>query len=129
MKKFVLTLLVLVFCSMGSTVFATTQVSYNVAGAVSTIKHGPSHTTTFANNFGTNAAFSPHSIALASQRHRAMRRATMANEYNYRNNNHGGRLSSNGNSPAQVAPASRFNKSYTVSSQKSYTKNGVTYYN
>jgi hypothetical protein len=126
MKKFVLSLLVFVFSSMSSLVFATTQVSYNVAGTVASVRHGATHTTSFSSNFGSNAIFAPRNAAMAGQRPRAMQRM-MVNQPQYKNPY--GRISSNEGVPIQVSQESRFSKNCTISTPKSYTKNGVTYYN
>jgi hypothetical protein len=61
-------------------------------------------------------------------RTKAMPRS-MANK-NYNSCPYSRKLSSNGiNSSNQASQISRFNKNYTISAPKIYTRNGVTYYN
>jgi hypothetical protein len=132
MKKFILALMVFTLCSISTTAMATTQVSFNNAGAMSTIRHG-AYRTTPAHNFGSNAAFLPRNAALTSQRNRAAQREkamtrAMANQY--RNNGYNRNISANTSAaPVATQQISRFSKDFTIAPQKSYTKNGVTYYN
>lgn len=127
MKKFLLMVFVIFFTCIEAN--ATSQVfftntgrpSYRVSGAYRSVR--PMH------NFGSNARFAPTSAAhraqirnRAIQRHKAMPRS-MAQRYP---NRYGVP-----NTPARqmAAQPSRLNKNYTISTQKTYSRNGITYYN
>ncbi len=113
MKKFLAVLFILLLTTGDA--FATVQVNFNNAGARSSVSHG-ARAPRYAHNFGRNAAFLPSNRAYAGtrnrqiQREKAMTRAIA--------------------SYSQQAQVSRFDKNYTVTTtQKTYTRGGVTYYN
>lgn len=113
MKKFLLMLILIGFTSLSAN--ATYEVSYGMGGQRTSVSHG-FQTTHSVNGFGRNALFLPENTARAGSRARQieMQRAmTQA-------------LASNMNSQNEV---SRYDRSYTVRTQRSYTKNGITYYN
>lgn len=93
-------------------------------------------------SFGSNAAFLPRNRQAIASRVRQVKRYN-AETYAIRNrNNFNFNINSNtGNGNSRMMSStmasrttsstqpSRFNRSYKISTQKSYTKNGITYYN
>jgi hypothetical protein len=134
MKKFILALMIFTLCSINTTANATTQVSYNNAGAISSIRCG-AYKSVPVHNFGSNAAFTPRYAAMAGQRNRAIQREkamtrAMANQYRHNGYNNNKNLSTNtAATSVGTNQISRFSKDYTIATPKSYNKNGVTYYN
>lgn len=134
MKKFLAIVFTILF--VNNIASATTVVTYNNAGARMTVQRGASAPRS-AFITGRNAAFLPKNTAAAARRHRAIAREEAITRAiaNYGNNkpynNSGCCNNRRTNTIASSAPAqiSRLNKSYTVKTQKSYTRNGITYYN
>lgn len=126
MKKFLLMILVIFFTSIEAN--ATTQVFFTNTGRPSYRVVGANRSVTSMHNFGSNARFAPANAHRAqigqrsTQRHKAMPRS-MAQKYP---NSFGNQNIQNRQIATQT---SRFNKNYTISSQKSYSRNGITYYN
>lgn len=123
MKKFLLTLLVILLTS--TTAHATYHVHYMNTGAVSHSHYGAPRP--ISASFGRNAAFTPANRArlAATRRHYAHLRGEQprcANCYNRKPVI----TTTASRAPIEV---SRFNKNYKITSQKPYTRNGITYYN
>ncbi len=134
MKKFLLTLFVICFTCLasdaGSLYFSGGMPVRYSSG------NGRSHS---VNRYGTNAAFAPHTRARIVAKQRQIRRynaITKALE-NYGSRSaygmggYGGAygMSSRANRAYVAEQPSRFSKDYTIKPQKSYTRNGITYYN
>lgn len=123
MKKFILTLLALLITS--TTANATYHVHYMNTGAVSHSHYGAPRPVSAS--FGRNAAFTPANRArlATTRRHYAHLRgeqAKCANCYNKRPVI----TTAASHAPVEI---SRFNKNYKITAQKTYTRNGITYYN
>jgi len=134
MKKILAVLFILLFTAGDA--FATIEVRYNNAGVRHSVTYG-AHAPRSAVRFGTNAAFTPANAHYAGtrnreiQRQRAVTRAIDAYGRSYarpRNAQYYGGYNSIA-STVNEAPISRYSKNYTVKAQRSYTRNGVTYYN
>ena len=122
MKKLILTVLVLLLTT--TTANATYHVHYMNTGAVSHSHYGAPRP--ISASFGRNAAFTPAGRAriASTRRHYAHLRgeqARCANCYNKRPV-----ISTASRAPMEI---SRFNKNYKITAQKTYTRNGITYYN
>lgn len=134
MKKFLLTVLLIMFTSLSAN--ATYSVSFGNTGRPAFVSHGGMSRS--MHNFGSNAAFTPRNRAYAGIRNREIQRqkavtraiSSMAAQ-NYGNSNYNYQRTMNGtrNSVAVQNQVSRFDRNYTVKTQKSYTRGGVTYYN
>lgn len=139
MKK-LLAVLVIILLTHSSAMAATTVVSFNRAGARVSVARGASAPVS-VHNFGLNAPtvvkrtnYGPYGHYMGGNykrpcpndrtgnRQMAMTRDMKMQQY--------GR-SQNLASASKTAPieVSRLNKNYTVQTQKSYSKNGITYYN
>ena len=129
MKKVLLTIFLIMFTSLSAN--ATYSVHFGNTGRPAFAVHGGMVRRSI-NTFGSNAAFLPSNRALAGQRQRAIAReraitralSSMGNPYAGRCNR---TYSYNANAVA-VEP-SRFSRDYTPRTQKSYTRDGITYYN
>lgn len=135
MKKFLLTVLLIMFTSLSAN--ATYSVSFGNTGRPAFVSHGGGMPRSM-HNFGSNAAFTPRNRVYAGirnreiQRQKAVTRAirSMASQncgnsnYNYQRT-----MGTTRNSVAVQNQVSRFDRNYTVRTQKSYTRGGVTYYN
>lgn len=132
MKRFILILLVMLFTTLNAdAVFIT----YSSTGHPTRMMH-PSGRVSSINNFGSNAAFLPRNTAAAAHRlrmHQLQRDYArvrgadrFARPYGYYNHGYGV-------GPARAVvrsvPPSRFNRNYQITSQsRSYTRNGITYF-
>jgi len=136
MKK-LLTLVLIFLLATCDGVLATTSVRYNNAGARMTISRG-TRAPRSAVTFGRNAGFTPAYRRAAGRRMRAIERhkaitRAIANQGcpgmypNRYPNRYPVMYYSQSNAPIEI---SRFNRNYTITPvQKSYTRNGITYYN
>ena len=128
MKRFILILAVMMFTTLSANAMYMQGV-----GGVGHPTHVmmPSGHMRSINNFGSNAAFLPKNTVGAAARMRMARGpATLrggdrfARPYGYNGYNMGGSM--NTPRPVQV---SRFDRNYQISTtRKSYTRNGVTYF-
>ncbi|MBQ8459776.1 hypothetical protein IJ541_06710 [bacterium] len=125
MKKFLLTCLVVFFSCLSAN--ASSQVFYGAGGRPSHVSVGGGAYRSI-NNFGSNALFAPQNVREAGRRQMARKFANaqiqaMTNQ---------GRYGDGGIHSGMVMPKrieiSRFDKNYKISTGKSYTKNGVTYF-
>lgn len=128
MKKLVLFFLLLMFSSMSAN--ATSYVHYGVGNRPMRVTHGGYHTRS-VHQFGSNAMFTPQSAREAGIRNRAIAREkavtrAIANR-GCQNATNLPIVTGNITKPAPVQ-ISRFDKNYQISSGKSYTRNGITYY-
>ncbi len=139
MKKVLVMLVMVLFSCVPAN--ATYQVFYNAGGVPISRAHGGGMRHSI-NNFGSNAGFTPQNIRREQARRRAVaREEAITNAINAmgRNNNY-----NNGMNPrmyanysprstsrtAVVEQQSRFDRNYTpVRATKTYTRNGITYYN
>lgn len=135
MKKVLLTFLVILFTGMSANagqLFFTGGVPthYSSGYGVSRSVH----------RYGTNAAYTPYNRTMTARRNREVRRykavtrAIQTGAYNQSRvgyNGYGGGYSGayRAQSAASAEPMSRLNKNYTIKTQKSYTRDGITYYN
>lgn len=138
MKK-VLVLLVMILFSCVP-VNASYQVFYNAGGVPISRAYGGGMRHSI-NNFGSNALFTPQNIRREQARRRAIaREEAITNAINSmgKNNRYNGgmnpRMYSNytprSTSRTAVVEQSRFDRNYTPTrTTRSYTRNGVTYYN
>lgn len=142
MKKFVVglfsTLLLIAFNCVPAN--ATYQVFFGNTGRPTHYSHGIGNARS-VHHFGSNAAFTPANARAAGARQRAVaREKAITNAINSMGNrNYGNNIGYNGNGygmaaysnrSVNVEPVSRFDKSSTPNrATKSYTRNGVTYYN
>lgn len=131
MKKF-LAILMVGFLSCNGALAGTNVVSYNNAGAVTTVAYAHS-----PYNFGSNAIYTPANRIRAGRRIRQIQYEKAVihsiknrNNINLNINRDNGRISQAASTPVETsAPMSRFSKDYTLKPQKTYTRGGVTYYN
>lgn len=121
MKKIILTVLLIAFTAMSAE--ATTFVRYNPGGSVVSVRRGYHNPTA---SFGSNARFTPANRRIVRRPARPARPYRCRYEDCY--GRRGARTVVNGSRRIESAPMSRFNKNYTISTQKSYTRNGITYY-
>ncbi|MBD5403181.1 hypothetical protein HDR58_10375 [bacterium] len=133
MKKFILTCLVICFTCIA----ANAEQIFFTAGRPTHTMNGRGYVRSI-NNFGSNAAFSPEQTARAAQRIRRHQREDAINraisnfgQYNNMNNRPilNNPMTNRNTIASQRTEVSRFDKNYTVPNRKSYTKNGITYYN
>lgn len=134
MKKFLLTILMIMLTSLSAN--ATYSVHFGNTGRPAFAVHGGTMRRSI-NTFGSNAAFTPENRALAGQRMRAIAReraitkaiGSMGNYGNtYARGGYNRAYSYRAASTVAVEP-SRFSKDYTPRTQRSYTRDGITYYN
>jgi hypothetical protein len=132
MKRFILILAVLLLTNVSAN-----AVYYRSIGGIGRPTHvmTPSGHMKSLNNFGSNAAFLPHNRIAAGQRMRMREHMKYTRVHNhdrfarpYGYYNHG-----YGVGPARAVvrsvPPSRFNRNYQITSQsRSYTRNGITYF-
>lgn len=135
MKKIILTVLVILFSTMSVN---ATEYIYGAGGRqpIARVSRGQVHS---IHNFGSNALFTPQNASRAGARNRAIAREkamtrAIANCGNRRvGYGYGSRYGYGAQvaETAHVAPVeiSRFDKNYKISTPKSYTKNGITYFN
>lgn len=124
MKKFILTLLLIMFTSMSAE--ATYVVHYGNTGRPVSVSRGirPARS---VYRYGANAAFSPGYRAARPRRVAACPRSTRRGEYGNYNNGYQSAYV-NRAAVASTEP-SRFSRNYTVPVRKSYSRGGMTYYN
>lgn len=138
MKKIILTVLVILFSTMSVN---AAEYIYGAGGRqpIARISHGqvrPIH------NFGSNALFTPQNAIRAGARNRAIARekamtraiancGTRRVGYGYGYGGGYGYGAQVATQTARTAPVeiSRFDKNYKISTPKSYTRNGITYFN
>lgn len=141
MKKIILTVLVILFSTMSVN---AAEYIYGAGGRqpIARVSRGQVHS---IHNFGSNALFTPQNASRAGARNRAIarekamtraiancgsRRVGSGYGYGY---GYGSRYGYGAQvaETAHVAPVeiSRFDKNYKISPPKSYTKNGITYFN
>lgn len=135
MKKIILTVLVILFSTMSVN---AAEYIYGAGGRqpIARVSRGQVHS---IHNFGSNALFTPQNASRAGARNRAIAREkamtrAIANCGSRRvGYGYGSRYSYGAQvaETAHVAPVeiSRFDKNYKISTPKSYTKNGITYFN
>lgn len=138
MKKVLVMLVMLLFSCVPAN--ATYQVFFNAGGVPVSRAYGGGMRHSI-NNFGSNAGFTPRNIRREQARRRAVaREEAITNAINSigRNNGYNGmnsRMYANYSQrsvsrTAVVEQQSRFDRNYTPArTTKSYTRNGVTYYN
>ncbi len=138
MKKVLVMLVIVLFSCVPAN--ATYQVFFNAGGVPTSRAYGGGMRHSI-NNFGSNAGFTPRNIRREQARRRAVAReeaftkaiSSMGN--NGYNNGMNPRMYANYSQrsvsrTAVVDQQSRFDRNYTPArSTKSYTRNGVTYYN
>ena len=125
MKKVLFIFLLLMFTSLTA---GAIQVNYGVCGVPVSVYHGRGVYTS-VNNFGSNAAFLPQNRMRAAQRMRARRFAQTRAQIIAQQR-------ANGLLPPPpptmynrpTPPISRFNRGYTISSGRSYIRNGIRYF-
>ena len=138
MKKIILTVLVIMLSTIPAN---AAEYIYGAGGRqpIARVQHGqmrPIH------NFGSNALYTPQNAMRAGARNRAIarekamtraiansctRRAGYGYNRGYGYSNYGTQVATQA-TPAPVE-LSRFDKNYRISTPKSYTKNGITYFN
>ncbi len=124
MKKFLLTLLI--FGLTTTVANATYHVHYSNTGAVASSHRGaPRH---ISSTFGRNAAFTPANRARLAAVRRQRQYARLRGECGNCPNNYN-RQPLVATTVSTTPEISRFSKSYKITPQKSYTRNGITYYN
>lgn len=123
MKKFILTLLLIMFTSISAE--ATSFVHYSNTGRPVSVSRGtfPARSTY---RYGTNAAFSPGYRAARPRRMAACPHRGQRGDYRNRRPYRAAYV--NKTSVANVEP-SRFSKNYSIPARKSYSRGGMTYYN
>lgn len=125
MKKFLLMVLVIFFTCLDAN--ATTQVFFGNTGQPSYRVSGAYRSTSSVHRFGTNAGFAPQNIRRAQIRNRVInRQKAMTRSAKQCCRRYNTTAHTRTSAPAQI---SRFNKNYKISTQKTVTRNGVTYYN
>ena len=126
MKKFILTLLILVFGVMSAN--ATTMIHYNNAGLPISVSHGAYASVPIDRSKVLTGSYRPYRHGYSN----------IARPYRYRRNNMGGtqygyRIPAYTNSASRASSSyttiSRFDKNYTIRPRRSYVANGVRYYN
>ncbi len=137
MKKVLVMLVMVLFSCVPAN--ATYQVFFNAGGVPISRAHGGGMRHSI-NNFGSNAGFTPQNIRREQARRRAVaREEAITNAINAmgRNNSYNGGMngmysnySPRATSRTAVVEQSRFDRNYTPArTTRSYTRNGVTYYN
>lgn len=137
MKKFLLMLLMICF-----TCLVSDAASVYYSGGVPVRYSSGNGLSRSIHRYGTNAAFAPHNVRRASVRQRQIRRynaITKAIENSgrrgygmgYGMGGYGGgySMSRMGQRAYVAEQPSRFSKDFVIKPQKSYTRNGITYYN
>lgn len=131
MKKLLLVFFTVLFTTLSSN--AAAIVSYGPGGVPLSMQLGPKKYSVVGDyyHFGENALASPQNIARQRMRrinNQIRRRNTIAEGYVPTIKNSAGVLPS---APVEYTRSiSRFNRNYRISApRKSYTRNGITYYN
>ncbi len=136
MKKIILTVLVILFSTMSVN---AAEYIYGAGGRqpIARVSHGQVRS---IHNFGSNALFTPQNAIRAGARNRAIAREKAMTRAiaNYGTGRVGygygggyGYGTQVATQTARTAPVeiSRFDKNYKISTPKSYTRNGITYFN
>ena len=135
MKKIILTVLVILFSTISVN---AAEYIYGAGGRqpIARVSRGQVHS---IHNFGSNALFTPQNASRAGARNRAiarekaMTRAIANCGSRWVGYGYGGRYGYGAQvaETEHVAPVeiSLFDKNYKISTPKSYTKNGITYFN
>jgi hypothetical protein len=126
MKKVILVFILIVFTCISA---EAAQVFHDITGRPSYVSYGGGVYTRSINNWGTNAAFTPQNCIAAGERMRARRFArTYAQNMAARRGMGGYHQPAMHNVRSVYSTPSRCDKNYKISSSKSHTRNGITYF-